>query len=102
MLMRAPDAKKPVRRIINRTTRGKTVLFGVPVAVDFIRLAKKKRVPSSMALPNTSKSRDKILARISGIAKRNWARTTMRTGMANPQNSMIWAVPVYGFRRILL
>ena len=102
MLRRAPDARKPVRRIINRTTRGKTVLFGVPGAVDFIRLAKKKKVPTNMALPNTSKSRDKILARISGIAKRNWARITMRAGMASPQNSMRWAVPVYRFRRILL
>jgi hypothetical protein len=102
MLMRAPDAKKPVRRTVNRTTRGKTVLFGVPGALDFIRLAKKKRVPTNMALPNTSKTRDKILASISGMAKRNWARTTMRTGMTSPQNNIRWAVPVYRFRRILL
>jgi len=102
MLMRVADAKKPVRRIINRTTRGTTVLFGVPESVDFIRLTKKKRVPANIAHPNTSKSRDKIPAKILGIAKRNWARTTMRTGMASPQNSMRWAVPVYRFRRILL
>ena len=46
MLIRAPDAKKPVRRITNRRTRGNTVLFGPPGSLDLIRLTKKKRVPN--------------------------------------------------------
>jgi hypothetical protein len=64
MLIRAPEAEKPVRRIINRTTRGKTTFFGSTGEVDLIRLIRKNRVPTNMALPNTSKKRDNILAKI--------------------------------------
>jgi len=102
MEIRAPDARKPVKRIIKRTTRGKTVLSGVPGAVDLVCLTKKKRVPANMTLPNRSRSRDTNPARIWGMAKPNWARITMIRGIATPQNSMRWAAPVVRFSRILL
>jgi hypothetical protein len=102
ILMRAPEAKKPVTSIINRTTRGKFVLSGNPEAVDLVRLTKKKRVPANMALPKRSRSRERSPARRWGMAKPNWARITMRRGMATPQNSMRWAAPLVRFLRILL
>lgn len=102
MLKRAPSARKPVNRITNRTTKGKIVLFGVSGPVDFIRLARKYKVPNSVAIPSISITRDIDRAGTRGIMTPNWARITMSRGMTNPQNKIRWAIPVYRFFKIFL
>ena len=80
-----PSAKKPVKRINNRTTIGNMDLLGVPEPADLIRFPRKKRIPASIKTPSISVRRDKNWAGIRGMVKLNWARMTMTRGKITPR-----------------
>jgi hypothetical protein len=75
-----------VTAIPSNRTIGRIALLGAQGSEVIIRLTKKNKIPSIIAVPNTSVNRESNRAGNGGKVKPIWARTTMIKVTRKPEN----------------